>query len=251
MTRTFKDYFSEHAAEYAKHRPRYPDRLFDWLATLVQERQQAWDCATGNGQAACALASRFDCVIATDASEKQIKCAAPNQRVVYRVAPEEQSGIASRTVDLVTVAQAVHWFDLEKFYQEVRRVVKPQGVLAVWCYDLFRISPEMDRLLSEFYGNTVGPYWPPERRWVEDGYRSLPFPFEEIIAPAFEMTVTWPLQAVLDYLRTWSATQRYLQEKSSDPVEQLQGSLERAWGDSKNPKDVTWVLHLRVGKIAA
>ena len=249
MAAAFKDHFSEQATEYAKHRPRYPDRLFDWLVSLVQDRQQAWDCATGNGQAAYALASRFERVIATDASEAQIKCAETHPRVIYRIAPAEESGIAAQSVDLVTVAQAAHWFDIEKFYQEVKRVTKPSSVLAVWCYDLFRVSPEIDDLIHDFYVNVVGPYWPAERKWVEDNYRSLPFPFEEIRVPSFEMTTQWSLQAVLDYLRTWSAARKYLQEKGSDSIELIHDPLEQAWGESKHLKNIAWTLHLRVGRV--
>lgn len=249
MATRFKDYFSGHAADYAKHRPQYPDQLFDWLASLVPERRQAWDCATGNGQAACALATRFDGVTATDASQQQIDCAIPHPHVTYRAAPAEASGIPAQTINLVTVAQAVHWFDHEKFYREVRRVAAPHGVLAVWCYGLFHISPAIDGLLREFYSDVVGPYWPPERRWVEEGYRSLPFPFEAVTPPSCEMTVTWSLPAVLDYLGTWSATQRYLQERGADPREQIRGALTRAWGDAGQPKPIVWPLHLRVGRV--
>src|SRR5436190_651141 len=179
---TFKDHFSGHAADYAKFRPRYPDQLFDYLAGIAPDRAAAWDCGTGNGQAAVALAERFNHVLATDASAEQIANAAPHRRVTYRVATAEASGIESSSIDLITVAQALHWFDLEKFYSEVGRVLKSHGVITALAYDVLRIEPAIDAVVNHYYTDVIGAYWPPERALVEK-FAELPFPFPEIAAP--------------------------------------------------------------------
>ena len=176
---SFKDHFSKQAADYAIFRPGYPQELFTYLGTIAPSRQLAWDCGTGNGQAAVELASGFDRVIATDASEKQIANAEPHEHVEYRVAPAENSGIESETIDLIMVTQALHWFDLDRFYAEARRVLKPDGVLAASAYNLLRIEPAIDEIANRYYYEVVGPFWPPERQLVER-FADLPFPFDEI-----------------------------------------------------------------------
>jgi SAM-dependent methyltransferase len=244
---TFKDHFSKQAAGYAKFRPRYPQKLFDYLGSIAPSRQFAWDCGTGNGQAAVALASVFDCVIATDASEKQIVNVEPHDRVEYRVAPAESSGIESETVDLITVAQALHWFDLDRFYAEAQRVLKLDGVLAASAYNLLQIEPDIDEVVNRYYYEVVGPFWPPERKLVEQ-FSDLPFPFQEIDPPKFEMTAHWNLDHLLGYLRTWSSTQRFMAAKGSDPLEQIMDELRAAWGDSRQTRTVVWPLIVRVGR---
>lgn len=244
----FKDYFSRQAADYAGFRPTYPAELFAYLASLCPGRNLAWDCGTGNGQAASGLADHFQKVIATDPSEKQLASAVPHPRVVYQVAAAEKTAISSASVDLVTVAQALHWFDLDQFYAEARRVLKPSGVLAAWCYNLPRVAPEIDPLIEKFYAQTVGPYWPPERRLVEDAYRSLPFPFAEIAAPAFSMTAQWDLPNLVGYLSTWSAVQEFIRLRKSNPLDLLLKDLRPAWGDPAGKKPLAWPFSLRVGK---
>lgn len=239
----FKDHFSGHAADYAEFRPRYPRALFGYLASLAPNEQLAWDCATGNGQAAVALGESFQCVIATDASEKQIAQATPHPRVQYRVAPAEASGLEPNSVSLITVAQALHWFQIEKFLAEAKRVLKPNGVLAVWCYGLFQAGPEIDRLIEEFYRKTVGPYWDFERRLVETGYRTIHFPFQEINAPEFEMSAMWSVEHALGYLRTWSATKGFIAARKFDPVDSLDERLRPLWPE---PRRVVWPLSLIV-----
>jgi SAM-dependent methyltransferase len=242
----FKDHFSKQAADYAKFRPRYPQELFGYLGSIAPSRQLAWDCGTGNGQAAVGLASVFDRVIATDASEKQIANAQPRERVGYRVAPAESSCIQSATVDLIMVAQALHWFDLDRFYAEARRVLKPGGVLAASAYNLLTIQPEIDEVVNRYYYEVVGPFWPPERELVEQ-FAELPFPLHQIDAPKFEMTAHWNLDHLIGYLRTWSSTQLFIAAKGSDPLELIADQLSNVWGDAHQTRKVIWPLTLRVG----
>jgi SAM-dependent methyltransferase len=243
---SFKDYFSKQAADYAKFRPRYPQTLFEYLGSIARSRHIAWDCATGNGQAAVGLASVFDRVIATDASAKQIANAQSHKKIDYRVAPAENSGIESETLDLIMVAQALHWFDLDGFYAEARQVLKPDGILAASAYNLLHIEPTIDDVVNRYYYEVVGFFWPPERKLVEQ-FADLPFPFHKVDAPKFEMTAQWNLDHLLGYLRTWSSTQRFIAAEGSDPLEQIIDELRAVWGDSQQTRNVTWPLILRIG----
>lgn len=245
---TFKDHFSEVAARYAEFRPTYPAELFAWLASLCEEHESAWDCATGSGQAAAGLAKHFKQVIATDASAEQIAHAGAPANVSLRVAPAEASGLADHSIDLVTVAQAAHWFDLPRFFAEVQRVLKPGGVLALWGYGRLDLPGGMDEIFQRFYGETIGPYWPPERKWIDDGYRSLDFPFSEIAAPDFFIEVKWDLARLLDYLSTWSAVKRYRSDKGVDPLPALKAELQPLWGKPETARQLKWPLFLRVGR---
>ncbi|MFL6499376.1 MAG: class I SAM-dependent methyltransferase [Candidatus Udaeobacter sp.] len=242
----FKDHFSKQAADYAKFRPRYPQTLFEYLGTIAPSRHVAWDCATGNGQAAVGLASVFDLVIATDASETQIANAQSHERIHYRVGPAENSGIGSETIDLIMVAQALHWFDLDRFYAEARRVLKNNGVVAASAYNLLNVEPAIDLVVNRYYYEAVGPFWPPERKLVEQ-FADFPFPFHEVNAPRFEMTAQWSLDRLLGYLQTWSSTQRFIAAHASDPLEQIIDDLRAAWGDSEQARNVVWPLVLRIG----
>jgi SAM-dependent methyltransferase len=244
---SFKDHFSKQAADYATFRPSYPQKLFDYLGSIAPSRQVAWDCATGNGQAAVGLSSVFDRVIATDASEKQITNAEPHERVEYRVAPGENSGIGSETIDLIMVAQALHWFDLDRFYAEVRRVLKADGVIAASAYNLLHIEKAIDEVVNRYYHEVVGPFWPPERRLVEQ-FADLSFPFRQIDAPKFVMTTHWNLDHLLGYLRTWSSTQRFIAARGVDPLEQINDDLCSAWGDAGQKRRITWPLIIRIGR---
>jgi SAM-dependent methyltransferase len=243
------DHFSTQAAAYAEFRPNYPEELFEFLAGLVSSHECAWDCATGNGQSALPLAKHFQRVIATDLSAEQISHATPHPKILYRVATAEESGLADDSVDLITVSQALHWFDFERFYREVRRVGRPESLLAVWCYGLNEISPELDRLTARYYGEIVGPFWPPERKWVEEAYRTIPFPFPEIQTPAFEIEKSWDLGELLGYYSSWSATQRYRKAHGSDPLDLVRDSFKEAWGDPASKKQVRWKVTLRVGRV--
>lgn len=245
----FQDHFSGHAADYRRHRPAYPDALFAWLADLAPRRASAWDCATGNGQAALGLVEFFAAVSATDASARQIAAAAPHPRVRYRVAPAEDSGLAAGSVDLITVAQALHWFRFEAFFAEARRVLRPGGVLAAWGYGLMRIAPAVDGVVERLYRDIVGPHWPPERHYLEAQYRTLPFPWAEIPVPEFTMTQRWTLAQLLGYLGTWSAVRRYRKQTGRDPLALVGEELGQAWG-TEAARPITWPLYLRVGRQA-
>jgi len=245
----FKDYFSTQSTDYAKYRPHYPEALFEYLASTVKDREAAWDCATGNGQAALGLVPFFDRIIATDPSRAQLENAVRHEKITYQAATAEHTEIPSQSVNLVTVAQALHWFDLEGFYREVKRALKPPGAIAVWCYNLIEISPEIDPKIKEFYEDIVGPYWAPERRLVEDGYRSIPFPFEEMKAPRFFIEALWTLPDLFGYLRTWSATQAYTDANRADPIARVKDDLLRIWGPAEMERPVRWPINMRVGAL--
>jgi SAM-dependent methyltransferase len=250
MSQTFHDHFSGIASRYADFRPHYPAALFDYLATLVPRNSLVWDCAAGSGQATVDLAERFDRVIASDASREQIGSAKPHPNVEYRVAPAEQSGLADGTVGLITVAQAVHWFDLDRFYAEARRVLRPGGILAVWGYGVDEVEGDaVNRIVLDYYENIVGPYWPPERKVIEEGYRTIPFPFTELTPPPFQLEENWTFEELLGYMSTWSSTTRYIKAKGEDPIEALSEKLLPEWGDPEKPRKVTWPLPLRVGRV--
>jgi ubiquinone/menaquinone biosynthesis C-methylase UbiE len=250
VPKPFADHFSDIAGQYAASRPTYPPELFDWLASVAPATDAVWDCAAGSGQATLELARRFDRVTATDASAAQLAQATVHPRVSYRVAPAEASGLPDRSIDLVTVAQALHWLDLDGFYAEVRRVLVPGGALAVWCYGLLMLDDSaLDGRIREFYRGVVGPYWAPERKLVETGYRTLAFPFEELAAPPFEMTLDWTLAELAAYVGTWSATEAYRRARGQDPVPQLAAELTPRWGMAARRR-VRWPLSVRVGRPA-
>jgi SAM-dependent methyltransferase len=212
---------------------------------VAPAKELAWDCATGSGQAAVELAEVFDRIIATDASEKQIANAQPHPGVEYRVATAEANGLASQSADLITAAQALHWFDLERFYAEVRRILKQEGVIAAWAYKLATVTENIDAVVKHYYSEVVGPYWPAERVLVEK-FEELPFEFSPIETPAFEMVAEWNVDALLGYLRTWSATQRFIAAEKRDPLEGVEGELRGVWGTEA--RRVTWPLTIRVGR---
>ncbi|HEY8196188.1 MAG TPA: class I SAM-dependent methyltransferase [Gemmatimonadales bacterium] len=242
------DHFSRLAPAYAACRPRYPDELFDYLDEQVRRRQLAWDCGAGSGQATIPLARRFKRVIGTDISAAMLQQAPRHPAVEYRVAPAEASGLEDGVADLVTVAQALHWLNTETFYAEAARVLVPGGLLAVWTYGVqYLDEPALDSILRRFYDDVVGPYWPPERRHVEAGYRTLAFPFTEMPPPPLVMQEVWSLAQLLGYIGTWSATQRFREAVGHDPVGQLGQDLMRHWGDGA-ARPIRWPLSLRVGR---
>ena len=247
---TFAEHFSKVAARYADFRPHYPAALFDYLATLVPSDSSVWDCACGNGQATSDLTVRFPKVFATDASREQIASAKPYPNVEYRVALAEQSGLPAGSVQLLTIAQALHWFDLPRFYSEAKRVLSPGGVIAAWAYGINQTEGEVvNQIVQDFYSNVVGPYWPAERKLVEDGYRSISFPFAEITPPPFRMQAHWNLEQLLGYFSTWSATNRFIKSTGQNPLQPLAAALEKVWTPPEALKTVIWPLCLRVGRL--
>lgn len=245
----FKDHFSKGSKDYATYRPSYPIDLVNELADLCSTQNRVLDCGCGTGQLSVLLVERFAEVIATDASSAQIAKAKKKDGVIYRTALAEQSGLADESVDLITVAQAAHWLDLDAFYKEVTRVAKPNGILALITYGVLHVEGSIDSLVQEFYYQTIGPYWPAERRHVEEGYQSLPFPFTEIKVPALTMQEFWSLDELLGYFNTWSAVKEAKNVLGFNPVDQLRAILLPEWGDPESKKKISWPLSIRAGRV--
>jgi SAM-dependent methyltransferase len=249
----FKDYYSGHAPQYSSARPTYPTALFEYLMTHVKGRNLAWDCATGNGQAAVKLAPYFKSVIATDGSKTQLAEAKPCSNIEYRVATAGDSSLESGSVDLITVATAVHWFDFDEFYQEAKRVIKHNGIIAVWGYGLFYTDNlDFNQLINTFYTDIFGEFWPPELKHVDSGYKTIPFPFVEITpTPQFDIVKHWNIKQIIAFLQTWSAIKQYQARFNENPVEQwLLPRLSTCMIDVEKSLTVTWPLALKVGYIA-
>jgi SAM-dependent methyltransferase len=244
---TFKDNFSKQADIYAKYRPHYPSGLYSYLASLTSGHERVWDCGTGNGQAAIGLAEHYSEVIATDPSDEQIKNAMPHPRVNYKREKAEDPSIDAASVDLVTVANALHWFDFDAFYEAARRVLKKNGVIAAWAYLLPSVSPELDTIIEKFHYGTLNDYWLSENRLVEKKYTTIPFPFQEIGSPEFLCEKTMTLDDLVGYLNTWSATQRFIRQNGMNPTEQIREELQAEWANASQ-KRVTWRVFLKVGK---
>jgi len=242
MASDFQDHFSGFSGDYRSYRPIYPPELFSWLASISPGQARAWDCATGTGQAATNLADHFSEVIATDASETQISSAEHRDNIQYYTARAEDSGIAPGSVDLVTVAQAIHWFDQKAFQAEVDRVLRKGGIIAVWAYDLLHITPGIDDVVNHLYGPILEKHWPPERRIIEQGYRDIEFPYQKIRSPGFSMNSKWNLAGLAGYLNTWSAVKRYIQERKTNPVEIVFDDLSAAWGEAEKEYRVEWPM---------
>ncbi len=248
-TANFKDHFSSGSANYAAHRPTYPIQLVDELAKISPGRKLALDCGCGTGQLSVLLAERFEAVVATDASAAQIEKAQPREGVTYRAALAEDSGVPDNSVDLITVAQAAHWLDLEKFYGEVRRVARPDAAIALITYGILHVEGSADPIIQHFYHDVVGPYWPAERRHVEEGYRNLPFPFKERQLPQLAIEVSWNLADLVGYATTWSSVKAAEKALGTNPVPALEEELRKVWGDPEARRRVSWPLSLRVGNV--
>ncbi len=258
----FKDLFSNHSKEYANSRPTYPRSLFEFLAGLVRYRNLAWDCATGNGQAAVFLSEYFEQVIASDASKEQIENAQHRANIRYEVFPAERTTLADNSVDLITIAQALHWFHLDDFYKEVKRVLRKDdngrspngsgsGLIAAWAYGLHSISTEIDTITHLLYEDILGSYWPKERKIVENKYQYISFPFHEIDTPVFQIQFDWTLSQLVGYLYTWSSVQKFIAKNNSDPIKQIYDDLAAAWGDKNTwhkRRRVVWPIYIRVGR---
>jgi Methyltransferase domain len=241
-----KDRFSAHANQYAQFRPAYPPELYEFIYRHVLDFEAAWDCGTGNGQAARDLSKKFKKVFATDISAKQLENAYQAGNIFYSIA-NEKSSFADNSFDLITVAQAAHWFNMEEFSKEAKRVAKPNSVIALWGYGLLTINPEIDGLLNYFYTQVVGAYWDKERRHIDEQYKNLYFPFEEIQSPAFTLSISWTLAELIGYVSTWSAVQKYISVNNQNPIENWKSEIENFW---KEPTQaVRFPLFLRLGRV--
>lgn len=241
-----KDIFSTQARAYALHRPGYPQSLFDYLKQVCLRTDRAWDCATGNGQIAQGLSAFFTEVQATDISEKQLLHAYQAPNIVYRKEAAEASSFAGEVFDLVIVAQAIHWFQFDLFYKEVRRTLRPGGLFVVTGYSMARITPAIDEMLLDFQHQVVGPYWDPERIYVDERYETIPFPFDELETPQLAYEDRWSLDRLCGYVESWSATQHYIKAMGSDPVPALKERLLSVW-DPDALMPLTFPLLLRAG----
>ncbi|MEX2234841.1 MAG: class I SAM-dependent methyltransferase [Cyclobacteriaceae bacterium] len=243
-----KDYFSQQAKAYAAFRPSYPEALYRFIFDHLENYSCAWDCATGNGQVAQYLACHFSSVYATDISQQQIDNAFPAKNIFYSVAGEENTIFKDNQFDLITVAQALHWFNRPGFYREVKRTAKTGGLLAVWGYALLSVEPAIDKLFMDFYTNQIGPYWDDARKLVESYYRDISFPFEQIACPEFNIIVNWTSDQFTGYLTSWSATQKYIRTHGIDPVESFKKDLKSVW-KSGEVKQVTFPVFMKLGRI--
>ncbi len=246
----FQDLFSSQSKTYAQFRPTYPQELFDYLASLTPSHETAWDCGTGNGQAAISLKRHFIKVWATDPSSAQISNAVSHKGVTYLVGAETQDKIENHSVDLITVAQALHWFQFDRFYSEVRRVATPGAIIAAWAYDFNQpIQPAIDSILNKLYFETLGPYWAPNNKLIWDGYKDIPFPFERIATPKFQMKANLNLVEFLGYLASWSSSAKFLEKNGYSALKDVYEQVLPLWGAAESKKLLQWNLHLLVGRV--
>ncbi|MBO9617703.1 MAG: class I SAM-dependent methyltransferase [Niabella sp.] len=243
-----KDNFSTQSDQYAKYRPGYPAAFFDYINSIVPAKKNAWDCGTGNGQIAYELAKTFEHVFATDISQSQIDHALLADTISYSVQPAEKTDFSNQLFDLIIVAQAIHWFDFEQFYAEVRRTATKDALLCVTGYGNIKISEEIDPIIADFYTNVVGTYWDKERKYIDESYTTIPFPFEELQTPQFENRQHWMLEHLIGYLNTWSAVKHFIRQNGYNPVEKLHAELKQLWNDGAK-KEVRFPLLLRIGRI--
>jgi len=245
----FKDNFSKQTETYLRYRPTYPGELFEYLSTQTDNHELAWDCGTGNGQAAFGLVPYYEKVYATDPSEQQIENAIPHERIVYNVEKAEHPGLENNSVDLITVAQALHWFDFDAFYTEVNRVLKQNGLLAAWTYGLPAVSGEIDKIVRHFHDEILGDYWLYENRLVDLEYSTIPFPFSELSTPSFYIKKELSFDDLLGLINSWSALQRYIRKNGHNPIDHLKQVLRAHWADTGKKKEATWKITLKAGRI--
>lgn len=242
-----KDNFSKQALGYSKYRPHYPDEMIDYLISFVRNKSKALDMATGSGQIAYKLTNSFKIVYGVDISQSQLDNAIQAANLIYRIEPAEKTSFDNHIFDLITVAQAIHWFNFDLFYNEIYRILKPDGIFAVLGYGLFSTNTESDVILRNYYYNIIGPYWDKERKYLDENYRTIPFPFDEIAVDSFENHFRWSFDELIGYLETWSATQHYISKNGSNPLDIIREELKISW--KKNDKKVTFPLLLRIGKL--
>ncbi|CAN5483709.1 class I SAM-dependent methyltransferase [soil metagenome] len=251
MSGGFIDNFSTQSKEYSFSRPTYPESLFEFLSTVTPQKNLAWDCATGNGQAAIGLSKYFKKVIASDASKNQIRHGFQRENIDYMLFPAENAELDNNSVDIVTAAQALHWFDFDKFYYNVKRVGKKDGIIAVWSYDMHKINPQIDTVTDslDVDGEILGSYWDKEAKYVKEKYKTIVFPFKEISVLAFKTKLYWDLHQLWDYMKTWSSVKKYYSENKQDPLDLVKPEVKILWGDELDKKEVTWNINMRVGII--
>lgn len=243
-----KDNFSTQALTYAKHRPSYPTALFEYITSLVKHKKLAWDCGTGNGQSASELSKYFEHVFATDISAKQIEHAAKQDNITYALEPAEKTSLADSSTDLITISQALHWFKFDEFYQEVKRVSTPTGIIAAWTYSLLQVDEPTDAIIHKYHFETMGIYWDEERKYVDDRYEMIPFPFKQIETPAFHIEVNWGLDELEGYFNTWSALQKFIAANNYSPVPSLMDAIKQNWPAS-TVKKIIFPIHLKLGYV--
>ena len=242
-----KDNFSSKSSSYAKYRPTYPQELYQFLKEKLDKTEKAWDCGTGNGQVAGALAKFFKEVQATDISQQQLDNAIIQHNIHYSVQAAEKTNFPDNSFDLITVAQAIHWFNFEAFYKEVARVLKPDGIIAVIGYSLFKSNPETDEVILKFYHDIVGPFWDEERKYLDEKYKTIPFPFKELESPVFEQEYEWTFNHLMGYLKTWSAVKHYEKANGENPVALIEEELKATFGAENK---VVFPILFRLGKLA-
>ncbi|MFC1564921.1 class I SAM-dependent methyltransferase [candidate division KSB1 bacterium] len=247
MKNKFIDYYSHRSAIYARYRPKYPPELFSYLASISPQRNTAWDCATGSGQAATGLTAYFKNTFASDPSKGQIANADRCENLHYFISSAERVGMRSHSVDLVTVAQAIHWFDFDLFYGEIERILKKNGILAFWSYNLLTIDHDIDKIINKFYWETLKGYWPVERRFIDEDYMTVPLPFAEMISPVFNMAAEWDIDQFTGYLSSWSAVHIFREKHGRDPFDLICNDLKNVWGNRGDSKIIKWPLNLRIG----
>jgi SAM-dependent methyltransferase len=243
------DHFSSVSATYATFRPRYPSELFSYVSSIVPNHRRAWDCGAGSGQATGDLAEYFGEVVATDISAKQIASAQPHTRVRWLVSPAESTPFASGSIDLIAIAQALHWFDHKRFYDEVRRVATPGAAIAAWTYGSPRMDGLVGKALDRLMFDTLGKWWPPERNHIISEYRTIPFPFPRIESPALALEELWTVERIAGYARSWSSTVQYRAKHDDDPVETFERDVREAWADGE-PRTIVWPLTILAGRVA-
>lgn len=244
-----KDNFSSNSDQYAKYRPHYPEELFAYILSLTSHQKTAWDCGTGNGQVAGQLCKSFNRVYATDISQLQIDQAQQHPNVHYSVQAAEHTNFPDSTFDLIVVAQAIHWFDFGKFHKEVNRTLKDDGLLVVIGYGLLNVSSDINKIIHRFYTSVIGEFWDRERKYIDEEYKTIPFPFQEVIPPAFSNSLEWTFEHLVGYLGTWSAVRHFEKKKGYHPIDEIKDELKAVWGESQY-LPVTFPILLRIGRIA-
>lgn len=243
---SMKDRFSSVAQQYAQYRPQYPQSLYNFLLQHVQHTTKALDVGTGNGQVAAVLADHFSQVYATDISSKQLSYATNKPNIIYQCEPAEQTSFANHTFDLVVCAQAIHWFNVQRFFAEVHRILQPDGLVAIWGYGLITTAGELNIIISTFY-HQLKDYWDKERRHIDEAYANIPFPFAAIECPPFTIDVQWTRQQLIGYLSTWSAVKAYIEKHAEDPVQAIATAIYAIWND-ESARQFSFPVFMKAGR---